>query len=98
MCAAPFPTDRGCVVSESTLCGARAWPGLASPRGEVYAPGVPWSASNAPVGEYPFEIVGRPGYCLLVPDSEVLIHATDLTKRFGNFTAVDGIGLRAAPR
>src|SRR6202041_3014617 len=30
--------------------------------------------------------------CLLVPDSEVLIHATDLTKRFGNFTAVDGIG------
>src|SRR6185437_2262473 len=63
-------------------------------------PGVPWSAGpparpgprQAPPGEYTFEIVGRPGYCLLVPDSEVLIHARELTKRFGDFTAVDGIG------
>jgi len=33
-----------------------------------------------------------PGYCLLVPTTEVLIRARNLTKRFGEFTAVDGIG------
>jgi lipooligosaccharide transport system ATP-binding protein len=44
------------------------------------------------MGEYPFGNVSGPGYCHLVPDAEVLIRATSLTKRFGDFTAVDGIG------
>jgi lipooligosaccharide transport system ATP-binding protein len=43
------------------------------------------------MGEYPFGIVSAPGYCLLVPDADVLIRATRLTKRFGDFTAVDGV-------
>ena len=45
-----------------------------------------------PPSEYPFGNVSGPGYCLLVPEADVLIHAKDLTKRFGEFTAVDGIG------
>jgi len=44
------------------------------------------------VSEYPFGNAGGPGYCLLVPNTEVLIRARNLTKRFGEFTAVDGIG------
>src|SRR5258708_18884232 len=32
-----------------------------------------------------------PGSVNRVPDSEVLVRARGLTKRFGNFTAVDGI-------
>jgi lipooligosaccharide transport system ATP-binding protein len=44
------------------------------------------------MGEYPFGNVSGPGYCLLVPDADVLIRATRLTKRFGDFTAVDGVG------
>jgi lipooligosaccharide transport system ATP-binding protein len=37
------------------------------------------------------ETVGDPRYGLCVPDSDVLIRAAGLTKRFGEFTAVDGI-------
>jgi lipooligosaccharide transport system ATP-binding protein len=37
------------------------------------------------------ENVGRPRYGQDVPDSDVLIRAQGLTKRFGAFTAVDGI-------
>jgi lipooligosaccharide transport system ATP-binding protein len=37
------------------------------------------------------ETVGDPRYGLSVPDSDVLIRAAGLTKRFGEFTAVDGI-------
>ena len=44
------------------------------------------------MSEYPFGNAGGPGYCLLVPNTEVLIRARNLTKRFGEFTAVDGIG------
>jgi lipooligosaccharide transport system ATP-binding protein len=43
------------------------------------------------MGEYPFGNVSGPGYCLLVPDADVLIRAKRLTKRFGDFTAVDGV-------
>jgi lipooligosaccharide transport system ATP-binding protein len=42
--------------------------------------------------EYSFGNDGAPGYCQMVPDANVLIRAEHLTKRFGQFTAVDGIG------
>src|SRR5580658_10292795 len=38
------------------------------------------------------ESAGSPRYRLPVPDSDILIRAEHLTKRFGDFTAVDGIG------
>ena len=47
-------------------------------------PGVPAAKTRS-------ESVGHPRYGLCVPDSDVLIRAQRLTKRFGQFTAVDGI-------
>jgi lipooligosaccharide transport system ATP-binding protein len=92
MCAAPPPQTAGMLSARvpfaAPACG-QAWPARVTRFTPPACPGLP---PSAPAGEYPFEIVSRPGYCLLVPDSEVLIHARDLTKRFGNFTAVDGIG------
>src|SRR5258707_3813691 len=52
----------------------------------------PTGLANHPRGpDIHSELTDRQGSVAGVPDPDILIHATGLTKRFGDFTAVDGI-------